>query len=56
MFGDMIGRLRMNMELWEKERGSYATSAERKAAKQAKKAEHAFRVSKGYEKKKFWER
>ncbi len=54
--GDMIGRLRMNMELFEKERGSYPDAAERKALKQAKRAERAFLISKGYRKKRFWER
>ncbi len=54
--GDMIGRLRMNMELAEKEQGTYASASERKALKQAKKAERAFRIAKGYEKKRFWER
>lgn len=56
MFGDLIGRLRMNSELFEKERGTYADGAEKKALRQAKKAEKAFRVSKGYEKKPFWQR
>lgn len=56
MTGDLIARLRMNMELAEKEQGTYASASERKALKQAKKAERAFLISKGYKKKRFWER
>lgn len=56
MFGEMFGRLRLNLELSQREQGSYPDAAERKALRQARKAERAFRISKGYEKKKFWER
>lgn len=48
-FGDMIARIRLNMDLYEKETGSYMSKDERMALKRAKEAEHAFRVSKGYE-------
>ncbi len=49
MFYDMLSRVRMNMELQEKERETpFLDRAEKKALRQAEKAEEAFRESKGY--------
>lgn len=53
------GRLqqgKMNTELLAGETQPYLGRAEKKALRQAEAAERAFRVSKGYEKEKFWDR
>lgn len=47
---------KMNTELITGETQPYLNGAEKKALRQAKKAEHAFRVSKGYERENVWER
>lgn len=55
MFYDTISRLKMNVELKEKECGVPPFgAAEKKALRQAKKAEEAFRRSKGYPPNTFW--
>lgn len=53
---DMFSRARMNMDLSEKEQGTYLSKGERKALKRAEKAEREFRVSKGYEAEGFFRR
>ena len=52
MFYDMLSRVKMNVALNEKECGFGA--AEKKALRQAKQAEEAFRRSKGYPPNTFW--
>lgn len=47
---------KMNTELISGESQPYLSGVEKKAMKQAEKAERAFRVSKGYEKESLWER
>lgn len=47
---------KMNTDLISGETQPYLTGAEKKALKQARAAERAFRVSKGYEKEKLWDR
>lgn len=45
---------KMNAELITGETQPYLSRAEKKALKQAREAEKAFRVAKGYEKESFW--
>ncbi len=47
-FGSDLAKHKPNLELSEAERGSYMTGGERRALRQAEKAERAFRASKGY--------
>lgn len=47
---------KMNTELMSGETQPYLSGAEKKALRQAEKAERAFRVSKGYEKESLWTR
>ena len=56
MFYDMFSRTRLNIELSEKEAGSYLTKAEKKALRRAEEAEEAFRSNMGYPPKSFWKR
>lgn len=59
MFYDVHTRLRMNAELMQQETGSvspFMGNAEKRALKQAKKAEQEFRKSKGYPPDTFWYR
>lgn len=57
MFYDMFSRVKLNVELNEKECGVPPFgAAEKKALRQAKKAEEAFRRSKGYPPNTFWEK
>ena len=48
-FGSDLAKHKPNLELSEAERGSYMTGGERRALRQAEKAERAFRASKGYQ-------
>ena len=50
----MLQQGKMNTELITGETQPYLGRAEKKALKQAEKAERAFRVSKGYEKESLW--
>lgn len=55
MFCDMFSRVKLNVELNEKECGVPPFgAAEKKALRQAKQAEEAFRRSKGYPPNTFW--
>ncbi len=55
MFYDMLSRVKMNVALNEKECGVPPFgAAEKKALRQAKQAEEAFRRSKGYPPNTFW--
>lgn len=57
MFCDMFSRVKLNVELNEKECGVPPFGvAEKKALRQAKQAEEAFRRSKGYPPNTFWGR
>lgn len=47
---------KMNTELISGETRPYLSGAEKKALRQAEAAERAFRVSKGYEKERLWDR
>lgn len=47
-FGSDLAKHKPNLELSAAEWGSYMTGDERKALRQAEKAERAFRASKGY--------
>lgn len=56
MFFDFASRLRLNLDLFEKEKGAYLSGDEKAALRRAEKAEKAFRKSKGYEPDTFWHR
>ena len=47
---------KMNAELSAGETQPYLTSGEKKALRQAEKAEREFRIARGYEKPSLWER
>lgn len=47
--GSDLAKLKPNLELSKAERGAYMTGDEKKALRQAKEAERAFRESKGYQ-------
>lgn len=50
-----LQRGKMNTELISGETQPYLSGAEKKALRQAEKAERAFRVAKGYERESLWE-
>lgn len=56
MFYDMFARVKMNIDLAEKESHTFASKGERRALRQAKEAERAFRESKGYAPDTLWAR
>lgn len=51
-----LQRGKMNAELITGETQPYLSGAEKKALRQAEKAERAFRVTKGYERERFLDR
>ena len=51
---NMLQQSKMNTELIVGETQPYPGRAEKKALKRAEKAEREFRISKGYEKERFW--
>jgi len=56
MFFDLFSRGRMNTDLISGETQPYLTPEEKRALREAEKAERAFRVAKGYEKERFWDK
>jgi len=54
MFYDMFARARMNAELTNFDNHPYPDKAERRAMKQARRAERAYRASRGYPANDLW--